>query len=119
MSTLTIQIIDEDGLTPSYGAVASGGDQVLNINGDVFVHVKNADATGHTVTIAAQTTSLNVSGMGAVAKANQAVAIAAGAEAMIGPFPTRAFNDANNYVQLTYDAITSVTIAALRLPKAN
>ena len=34
------------------------------------------------------------------------------------PFPKRAFNDANSKVQITYSAVTDLTVAALRVPRA-
>jgi hypothetical protein len=50
-----------------------------------------------------------------LAVADRAVAIPAGEERLIGPFPSAIYDDGNGKVQLTYDAVTSMTIAALRL----
>ena len=36
--------------------------------------------------------------------------------AVVGPFPTGRFNDANGFVQLTYDNEAGLTIAVVRLP---
>ena len=51
-------------------------------------------------------------------RSNVAVAVPAGEERLIGPFPKAAFNDANNKVQLTYSSHTGLTIAVLQVPKA-
>ena len=48
-------------------------------------------------------------------KGNAVVSVPAGDERFIGPFPTGAFNDAAGKVQITYDDVTSITIAALRM----
>ncbi len=119
MAALTIQTIAEAGLDASYAAAASGGDSARNDNGDVFLHVKNGDASSHTVTVTAQRTSATVPGMGTTTKSNVAVAVPAGAERMIGPFAPLAFNDSSNDVAITYDDVTSVTIAALKMPRAS
>ncbi len=117
MAALTIQTIGEAGVQSTYAAATSGGDTARNDNGDVFLHVKNGDASSHTVTVTAQTASATVPGMGTTTKANVAVAVPAGEERMIGPFARLAFNDASNDVAITYDDVTAVTIAALRLPR--
>jgi len=118
MADLTIQDVVEGGLAGAYAAASAGGDAVLNLAGDVFLHVKNGDTASHTVTIAAQDTSEVVPGFGAMSKANVQVSMPAGGERFIGPFPRAAFNDANGKVQITYDAVTNLTIAALRLTRA-
>ena len=119
MADLTIQDVVEGGLAASYAAAAAGGDAVLNLQGDVFLHVKNGDVSSHTVTVTAQDTSEDVPGFGNMTKANLAVAVPASGERFIGPFPRQAFNDANGKVQITYDDVTSVTIAALTLKRAS
>ncbi len=118
MADLTIQDVVEGGLAASYVAASAGGDAVLNLAGDVFLHVKNGDVSSHTVTITAQDTSEVVPGFGAMSKANVQVSVPAGGDRFIGPFPRAAFNDSLGKVQITYDAVTNVTIAALRLTRA-
>jgi len=118
MADLTIQDVVEGGLAATYAAASAGGDAVLNLAGDVFLHVRNGDAAQHTVTVTVQETSHEVAGFGAMSKANLQVAIPAGAEAFIGPFPRAAFNDANGNVQISYDGVTNVTVAALKLARA-
>ena len=118
MADLTIQDIVEAGLNASYAAASAGGDAFENTGGNVMVHVKNGGASSRTVTVTAQQTSSSVRGFGTMTKANVAVAIPAGEDRFIGPFPRSAFNDAAGKVQLTYSSQTDLTLAALRLPAA-
>ncbi len=118
MADLTIEDVVEGGLDATYVAAAAGGDALLNLQGDVFVHVKNG-ATAATVTVTAQDTSEDVPGFGNMTKGNLVVSVPATEDRFIGPFPRQAFNDANGKVQLTYDDVTNVTIAALRLKRAS
>lgn len=118
MPELTVQEVDEDGLNASYVAANAGGDYFANPVGDRFIHVKNAGGGSINVTVTAQDTDADISGFGTLTKASQVIAVPAGEDRFVGPFPLRAFNDANGDVQLTYSGVTSVTIAALRLPTA-
>ena len=118
MADLAIQDVVEAGLQVTYVNAASGGDAALNIDGDVILHARNTDVAARTVTVAAQDASEDVPGFGAMTKPNVQVAVPAGEERFIGPFPKRAFNDVSNKVQITYSAVTNLTIAALRVPRA-
>lgn len=91
-------------MNPTYSACGAGGDQFANSSAQ-FIHVKNADASSHTVTIVTQTT------VDTLAVADRAVAIPAGEERLIGPFGASTYNDGSGNVQLTYDAVTNLTIA--------
>lgn len=117
MAELTVQEIAEAGLTASYTAAAAGGDSLKN-DGRTFLHVKNGGAGSTTVTVTAQRTAANVQGMGGLTKGNAGGAVAAGAEGFFGPFPSLAFNDATGKVAIGYSDVTSVTVAAIRLPLA-
>lgn len=112
MATITIQTYSEAGIDPTYTAAAGGGDQFANTGKEIIL-IKNADATSKTVTITAQTTS-GTSPLGAVTKSDASIAVAAGSTAIIGPFPKPAFNDSNNFAQITYSAVTSLSIAVMR-----
>lgn len=108
MATLTIQDITRSGLEATYAAAASGGDKFAN-NGRVMIHIKNGDASDHTVTVDIPKT---VDGQ---AVTDISVTVTASEERFIGPFPPSIYNDSDGYVNLTYDAVTSVTIGILRL----
>jgi hypothetical protein len=114
MALLTRQNFALGGLAASYAAAAAGGDTVDN-DGKVVLHVKNGGAGAINVTVAAQVASLSVEGYGTLTRSDVVVSVPAGGERFIGPFPPRAFNDANGRAAITYDAVTSVTLAALQM----
>ncbi len=107
MATLTVQTIVLAAITPTYAAAAAGGDAFAN-NGKTFFHVKNGGAGSINVTVNSQVNCDQGFDH------DQVVAVANGAEKMIGPFPTNRFNDTSSppLVQITYSAVTSVTVAA-------
>jgi hypothetical protein len=43
------------------------------------------------------------------------IAVAAGARKKIGPFPSNPYSDASGYVQITYSAVTTVTVGVFTL----
>ena len=114
MATLTVQTITESGKVATYASCEGGGDVVEN-DGSVFLHLKNASGGELTVTITAQTTTVDTSLYGDLTKANATQAIAASGEAFIGPFPPSAYNNTSSQIAITYSGVTSLTIAALRL----
>lgn len=113
MATLSIQSgNNEQGVSLTMSNAAGGGDQFLNTGRERLI-VHNGDASAKTVTITAQSTSATLSGYGTVTKADTALSVAAGAVAVIGPFPKPAFNDVSGYAQITYSATTSVKVAVV------
>jgi hypothetical protein len=109
MAALSTQAINRSGHTPTYASAAGGGD-TFTPGERVFVHVKNGDASPHSVTLVTQD---SVDGL---ALADVTVAVAAGSEEMIGPLPARHFADPDTGLgSITYTAVTSVTIAVLEL----
>lgn len=113
MATLTVQTIArESGLgttDPTYAAADVAGDEFANPSGRTFFHIKNGDGSPHTVTF----DSIEACSQGG--DHDLAVVVAAGEERMIGPFPTARWNDGSGLVQVSYDAVTSVTVAAISL----
>lgn len=107
MADITVQTISRSGLEATYQACAGGGDKFVN-TGVEFIHIKNVDVADKTLTMALQAT---VDGQSVAAKT---VVITAGEERLVGPFPT-AYNDSQSKVNLTYSAVTSLTIAVLKL----
>ncbi|MBN1430447.1 MAG: hypothetical protein JXB07_18905 [Anaerolineae bacterium] len=108
MATLTVQAISRSGLNPSFQAAAGGGDQFANA-GNVFHVVKNGDAGPHVVTYVTQKTE------DGLAVTDRTVTVPAGEERWTGPFPKETYNDATGNSQVTYDGVTSVTVAAVSL----
>ncbi len=114
MTTLAIQEILETGLNPSLVQATAAGDEY--INGDrTFFRMDNGDVSPHTATFAVQRTKFDVSGFGEVTFAALAVAVPAGETRYI-KVPRAPYNDGNGKVQVTYDADTSVTVAAVKMP---
>jgi hypothetical protein len=110
MADLTVETVARTGLNATYVACSAGGDAVLNTGVDCVL-VKNGSGSSITVTVVTQDT---VDGN---AVADRTVVIPAGEERIIGPFRGGVtYNDVDNKVQLTYSAVTSLTIAALRIP---
>lgn len=110
MPTLTLQVITLTGITPALVAADVGGDEFVN-SGSEFIHIKNGDASPITVTVNSQ--ALCNQG---VDHDVEVVIPASTGEKFIGPFPKDRFNDADGKVQITYSAVTSVTIGIVRLP---
>src|SRR4051794_5552022 len=98
MATLAVQDVTNAGTVPTYGAAAGGGDQFQN-DGKTMFHVKNGSGGSITVTFASQKSCDQGS------THNTAVAVAAGAEKMVGPFDPSRYNDANGYCQVTYSGV--------------
>lgn len=117
MSALALQTIAQAGLTPAFVAAAAGGDSFPNnIDERTFLVVKNAGGSPVTVTINPQITQAKVSGLGTLpVQAVQVSVPATNGEKWIGPFPA-GFSDAGGNVSVGYSAVTSVTVAAVRLP---
>lgn len=103
MATLVVDTITRDGLNPTMVAAAGGGDQFAN-TGKEFVEVDNADAAPMTATFVTQKT---VDGQ---AVGDRAVTVPAGERRIIGPFDPSVYNDSNGNLQITYSAVTSVTV---------
>lgn len=112
MAELTAQSIDLNGTTLTFDSAAAGGD-VFNNSGSTLLYVKNGDASSHDVTLAIQK-DLNIDGL-TLSITDPSVTVPASDEKIIGPFPTSWFNDDNNQVNISYDAVTSVTVAVLEV----
>lgn len=112
MAELTVQASAVAGTAITFGAAAAGGDSFNNTGanaGRVILLVKNGDASGKTVTVNSQVPCNQGFDH------DQAVTVAAGATEAIGPFAPDRWNDSSGLVQVTYSAVTSVTVAAVRV----
>lgn len=108
MAALSTTVVGLDGSAVVYVAAAAGGDTCQAGSGVVLM-VKNGDAASHTVTLATPGT---VKGL---AIADRAVAVAAGAEAAI-PVTNDYRDRATGVASVTYDGVTSVQVAVMRVP---
>lgn len=96
------------GATLSPASAAAGGDQFLN-DGRTLLYVKNGGGSSITITVDAQATP------GGLTITDPTIAVAAGAERLIGPFNPIYFNDASGFVKWTYSGVTSVTVAGIQV----
>lgn len=111
MPALTTQTVLESGLTATYENCDAGGDTFEN-DGKTILHVKNGDSSPHTPTIAPSVATTRKPGFGSLTKASASSAVANASEDFIGPFPVAAFGVNPT---ITYDDVTSMTIAVIRL----
>ena len=105
-----IQEITRDGLesvpVAADAEALPDGNTCVNDGKRTFLHIINADGSDHTVTLS---TTETVDGE---AIADKDVVITAGEERFIGPFPTAIYSAT---LRFSFEAVTSVTVAALRL----
>jgi hypothetical protein len=109
MALLSIQRPGVAGAVPAYTAVTAA-DEFPN-DGRCYLHVKNGGASPTNVTI-------NDPNSPSPPSATQfdpdvLVAVAAGAEKVIGPFPPHRFNAPDGNVDVTYSVTTSITAAVI------
>lgn len=109
-SELTVAQISRTGIEPALVAANVDGNFFDN-DGMTFLNVNNADASPHTITVD------SVVDCDQGVDHNVVVVVGASENHLIGPFPVGRFNDSNAQAQITYDAVTSVTIEPVRLPR--
>lgn len=109
MALLNVQRTGLAGLAPTFSGASVGGDSFLN-SGRTYLHVKNGGTAAITVTVNSQKPCNYGFDHDAV------VSVPAGGEQIIGPFQQDRFNDQNGQVQITYSAVTSVTVAVVEVP---
>lgn len=98
------------GTTITAAAASAGGDAITNPRGTAWARIANASGSSITVTIKAQQTARPSDGsFPAQTLADQTVAVGAGASKLVGPF-LPAFVDGSGLTQLTYSAVTSLTV---------
>lgn len=110
MAQLTINVISRAGLDLTALAVAAGagGDKIAS-TGAEFLAVVNGAGTPVTVTLVMQAT------LDGQAPTNRTVSVTNAHTAVIGPFPTGIYNDAQGNTNITYSSTTTVTVCAFRL----
>ncbi len=105
---LTVQEMLPAGLAVAFVAAAAAGNSFVN-NGRTFLRVRNGGGAAITVTVVASgrcdQTFLHP----------ETVSIPAGGERDIGAFAIARFSDTTGRVTVTYSAVTTVTVAAIRL----
>lgn len=106
MATLATQPITPTGTVPSFAAASAGGDK-CHCGDSIYLAVDNGSGASVTVTLA---TPATVEGF---AVAENAVTVAAGATAFIGPIDPALYRASDGLCAITYSASASVTVAAL------
>jgi hypothetical protein len=87
---------------------------VFTNDGKTWVWIENASGSSMDVTFTAQTTSIAKPGFGTLTIGDRVVTVGAGANAVIGTFPTGSFNNGSGQVAITYSLETSVTVAVIK-----
>ncbi|BCH32635.1 hypothetical protein MesoLjLc_45650 [Mesorhizobium sp. L-8-10] len=115
MADLTVQnLSDEDGGAVTFAAADVAGDKFVWDSRAAIV-IKNDDVGSKTVTVTAAYTAINDATYGELTRSNIVLAVAAGAVAVIPPVNVAFRNAADlNKVALTYDAVTSLSVAVIR-----
>jgi hypothetical protein len=107
MALIQTQPITQAGIQPALQACSAGGD-TFQPTADTFLYAKNGDSVQHTVTVHTTATSFGQP------ISNIAVPVPAGAEMLFGPYdPGEVAQAATGQAQLSYDAVTGMSIAAL------
>ena len=104
MAELGVQKITLSGTSPTFAAADGAGDSFTN-DGQSFLHVKNGDIVSHTITVDSQ----KLCNFGF--DHDVSLTVTAGSEIQIGPFERSRFNDNNYVTYVSYDAVTSLSVA--------
>lgn len=107
MADLAYQQTAVTGLAASFAAASVGGDTVP-VSPRGLLLVTNGDASSKTVTVVVPGTKYGQP------LADIPIVVAAGTTAVVGPFPAD-LDNGNGLVDVTYSAVTSVTVAAVTL----
>lgn len=111
-TTVVKQTTTRDGLEPVYtGVTATDFDQVL-FEEDLFLHVFNASGGSVNITVPVKD---DLALGDEVTVGDKVVAIPAGEDRMIGPFPTEVYKNADGYLYIDNSSATSVTLAVIEL----
>ena len=120
MATLNVQNLTIAGLISSTLAAASTGDGFAN-DGSTFLLFVNGSVTARTLTITIANATVNTPGYNPLTIASPTVTLPGsgtnGGVGIVGPFGPTEFNDSNGRVNYTLDIATSMTVAAIKMPR--
>lgn len=108
MARITVQALSTAGLTPSFTAASSGGDEFLN-DGHTILIVRTTAAATNAANIASRVTPVPKG----LAVANVAVEVSALGERMSGFFDQGAYNDSSGCAAISYTTHTGLSVAAI------
>lgn len=105
------------GLDVTTPATAAALTMTLANDGKTYLHVKTVGTTANlTLTPQAKVQDGSAAGLTPIAPV---IALAANKNYLIGPFSPAVYNDANGELNMTFSAITAITVQAYRLNQAN
>jgi hypothetical protein len=112
ITVLAIQTMSRDGIDPTYSAANADGHTFAN-SGRAFFQAFNGGASDIECTFATpgQVDGLDIEDL--------VVDIAAGEDAIIGPFPPSIYNTepgVTDVVTVTFEGVSSLTVAAIVMP---
>lgn len=111
MATLTPTVLTRSGDSKSFVAADVAGDQVAN-DGKVLLYFRNTNAAPRVVTV----NSVRPCDQGVDHNETITVAATTGDE-LAGPYDPARFTDpATGMLAWTYDAVTNLTVACVRIP---
>lgn len=118
-NTLTVQVIDINGLDVSLSAANTDGSQFQNPSNErVMLICQNTNGSTRNVVAETQQATLNVPGYGTVTLSDQtSVVPATTGLTLIGPFPAAQFNDSSGYAHVTFSAVSGLSCAAVSLTR--
>lgn len=108
MAVLDVQKINQNGVSPSFVAADSLGDEFKN-DGKTVLHVKNGGAASINLTINSQ----QLCNFGF--DHDHSISVPAGGDRMLGPFDRTRFNSDTGNVAVSYSDVTSVTVSAIAI----
>jgi hypothetical protein len=110
MATLSFVQAAIAGANPGFAAASAGGDKVPPNDRGALI-VRNGSGASINVTVAVPGNTRF-----GLANPDVVVAVPAGADRVIGPFPSELADTAtDNLVAITYSAVTTVTVAAVQI----
>jgi hypothetical protein len=115
MAILAVVQVTKAGVLQTLTAAGAGGDSFQN-TGREFFAVRNAGGASINVTF----TGPNPDNWGVTGVSHDVVAACTNDSniRIFGPFEPSRFNDANSRVQVTYSAVTTVTVNPFGMPSA-
>jgi hypothetical protein len=118
MAAISVQTVSPfTALNHTYASVASG-DTLLN-DGNTVLFFKNSNASARTLTIAGN--AVDRAGLGTISAADMTETFTIpgsgtnGGECMIGFLPPDRFNGSTGVATLTFDNVTGLTVAAVKM----
>lgn len=112
-TVLTVNEVVETGLTLSASAANVDGHSLVNTDRNTVLFLYANNGSGSPINVTVQTPG-TVRGN---AIADVVVAVAAGAERLIGPLPASFYNQADGTVYVDFSDVTSLTVAGLKIAK--